>query len=225
MGQGFSEIAAASAVLFGLVLVAIEFAFNSALSKAGKIRELRDFAWWVWSTGFYCCLCYMYCFLVSMHLIRGKYSYAALVIITAVASVLMVATKVVEILYMYRMSRTDWKDFRKLFIADTIIALVVFPAVIALIWIAVLGKRGDVKKYEMLFTALKYLLVVVSIRAVVLIGLAFQAIVNFEQIARVAGLRDCPYCGKSIPKKATRCPYCCSDLPEELDSGSCVGSE
>ncbi len=225
MGKGFSEIAAASAVLFGLVLVAIEFAFNSAVSKAGKIRELRDFAWWVWSTGFYCCLCYMYCFLVSMHLLRGKYSYAALVIITAVASALMVAAKVVEILYMYRMSRTDWKSFRKLFIADTVIALVVFPAVIAMIWIAVSGNQGDAQKYEMLFTALKYLLVVVSLRAIVLIGFSFQAIINFEHLARIAGIRDCPYCGKGILKKATRCPYCCSDLPEEVNSGRCVGSE
>lgn len=156
----------------------------------------------------------MYCFLVSMHLIRGEYSYATLVIITAVASALMIAAKVVEILYMYRMSRTDWKDFRKLFIADTVIALVVFPAVITMTWIAVLGNQGDVKKYEMLFTALKYLLVVVSIRAVVLIGLAFQAIINFEHLAQVVGIRDCPYCGKGILKKATRCPYCCSDLPE-----------
>lgn len=225
MGNGFSEIAGASAVLLGLVLVAIEFAFNAALSKAGKIRELRDFAWWVWSTGFYCCLCYMYCFLVSMHLIRGKYSYAALVTITAVVSGLMVAMKVVEIVYMYRMSKASWRDFRSLFIADTVIALVVFPAVITMIWVAVLGNRGDANKYEALYTALKYLLILVSLRAVVLIGLAFQAIINFEHIARIAGLRVCPYCGKGILKKATRCPYCCSDLPEEVDSGNCVGSE
>lgn len=209
MESGFSAMAGAAAVLLGLVLVAIEFAFNAVKTRAGSIEEVRDYSWWVWSSGFYCCLCYMYVFLVSVHLLRGSYSQVALIAVTAVTSVLLLTFKVAELVFLKHMSDLDWNIYRRIFITDIILALVISPAVFTLVWLAVLNGGSELHRYELLYTAVKYVLIIASIRAVILIGLAFQALVNFE---RISGRKRCEYCMMWIPGGAVRCPYCRSEL-------------
>ncbi|MFW6114079.1 MAG: hypothetical protein ACOC78_04060 [Actinomycetota bacterium] len=89
MEEGLSAISHASAVLFGMVIVALEFAYSAALSRIEEMDYARRYIWWVMSAGVNCCIYFIYCFVVSLHLLRTRYSFWGLTVITAVASFFM----------------------------------------------------------------------------------------------------------------------------------------
>lgn len=79
MTTGFSVTGSASAVLFGLVLVSLAFGYNAALSRSDRLGDYRGFVEWFWAAGFSTCVYFSYCFLVSVHVSRSRYSYGNLV--------------------------------------------------------------------------------------------------------------------------------------------------
>jgi len=213
MESGYSAIAHASAVLFGLVIIALEFAYSSALSRIEDLDDARLYIWWVWSAGFNTCLYYIYCFVISIHLLRTMYSFTTLLIITIVFSILMILSKICDIWYLRRMAKLDWSRFRKMYWVDVIVSVVISPLVFALVWIAVLTSGGDMERFRMMYIALKYILVLASLRAVLLVALSFLAVINLEAEARDR-LKTCPYCSEMVRPAAVKCRYCGSDLEQ-----------
>ncbi len=215
METGYATIAGASAVLFGLIIVALEFASSAALSRIDKIGEVRGYSHWIWAAGLNICIYYMYAFAVSIHMLRTRFSFLYLLIITAVASFFMILTKILDVIFLYRLSRKDWARFRGLFWADTLVALIISPAIFALVWIAVF-QQADFERYKIMYIAIKYTLILVSLRAVLLMGFSFQAVTNLELMG--GNKKSCPYCDETIKEKAVKCRYCGSDLTKSPTS-------
>jgi len=213
MESGYSAMAHASAVLFGLIIVALEFAYSSALSRLEDLDDARLYVWWVWSAGFNTCLYYIYCFVISIHLLRTRYSFVTLFVLTLVFSLAMILSKICDIWFLHRMARLDWARFKRIFWVDVIISVVVSPAVFFLVWMAVLSSGGDLERYRTMYIALKYTLVIASVRAVLLIALSFLAVINLESEERDK-MKTCPYCTERVRPAAVKCRHCGSDLEQ-----------
>ena len=217
MESGYNAIAHASAVLFGLIIVALEFAYSSALSRIEDLDDTRLYVWWVWSAGFNTCLYYIYCFVISIHLLRTRYSFTTLFVLTLVFSIAMIISKTFDIWFLHRMAKLDWTRFRRIFWIDVIISVVVSPAVFFLVWMAVFSDGGDLDRYRMMYIALKYILVLASVRAVLLIALSFLSVINLEAEEREK-MKTCPYCMERIKPAAVKCRHCGSDIEQLLSS-------
>ena len=72
MESGFSALAQVAATLFGLVLVSLVFAYNTAVARIDSIGDFSHFASWVWAAGFSCFLYFSSCFLLSFRLMEHK---------------------------------------------------------------------------------------------------------------------------------------------------------
>ena len=72
MESGFSTLATVAATLFGLVLIALAFAYTTAISRIDSIGDFSHFASWVWSAGFSCFLYFSCCFLISFRLLEDE---------------------------------------------------------------------------------------------------------------------------------------------------------
>ncbi|MDY6796755.1 MAG: hypothetical protein SWK76_15955 [Actinomycetota bacterium] len=210
MEDGLSAIAHASAVLFGLVIIALEFAYGAALSRIENMDNARRYIWWVISAGINCCIYFIYCFVVSLHLLRTSYSFWGLLTITTVATFFMLLTKVLDILSLYRMSSTDWGRFRPLFWVEIVVSVAIAPAVFALVWVAVMNVDSDLERYREMYIALKYTLVLASMRAVLLLGMSFLAVINLERAQ--SKVKTCPFCAESVKSEAVKCRHCGSGL-------------
>lgn len=185
MESGFQAIVAASATLLGLVLVALVFAYRSAITLIEKIGDFRHFAKWAWSAGFCCFLYFSSCFLVAFRLMEDETSRTILAVIIAAFSIALAAFHVLETRWLHNMGRARWSEFRPIFWIQTTVVVVVFAFFELLTWRAVLqGTTAGLEKA--MFTALTYTLFFAAFRAVMLVGLTFWSITLLQADAEEA---------------------------------------
>jgi hypothetical protein len=180
MESGFSALATVAATLFGLVLIALVFAYTTAISRIDSIGDFSHFASWVWSAGFSCFLYFSCCFLISFRLLEDETWIPAIAGITVAITILLIFSHYKEIHWLRIMVQEDRKIFRNLYWTQTILPVFIFFFFQVMIWRAVL--RLSIKSFESaMYTALTYTLFFASLRAVILVGASFFAIVALHR--------------------------------------------
>ncbi len=180
MESAFDSLAHASATLLGLVLVALVFSYRSALSRLENIGEFRHFAKWVFAAGFTCFLYYGCCLLVGFRLSDDETSRIALIIITAFTTLALAFFHVLEIKWLHELARENWHDLRAVFIMNVLLSLAAFLVFAGLAWSA-LASSSMQRMEQLTFEAFTYALYITSLRAVVLVGSAFWALMVLSQ--------------------------------------------
>lgn len=180
MESGFSALSQVAATLFGLVLVALVFAYTTAISRIDSIGDFSHFASWVWSAGFSCFLYFSCCFLISFRLMEDETWVPALAGIVIMNTVLLIVSHYREIHWLRIMVSEDHKIFKNLLLTQTILPVSIFIFFQVMIWRSLI--QPSVKSLEWaMYTALTYTLFFASLRAVILVGASFFAIVALHQ--------------------------------------------
>ena len=180
MESAFDSLAHASATLLGLVLVALVFSYRSALSRLENLGKFRHFAKWVFAAGFTCFLYYGCCLLVSFRLSDDETSRIALIIIVAFTTLALVLFHILEIKWLGELARENWGDLKVVFIMNLLLSLLAFLVFAGLAWTALANASLD-RMEELTYEAFTYALYMTSLRAVVLVGSAFWALMVLSQ--------------------------------------------
>ncbi|PKN51018.1 MAG: hypothetical protein CVU55_14240 [Deltaproteobacteria bacterium HGW-Deltaproteobacteria-13] len=176
MELGFSALAEVAATLFGLVMVSLVFAYNTAISRIDSLGDFSHFASWVWAAGFSCFLYFSCCFLISFRLMEDETWIPAIVGIVAVISLLLIVSLYKELHWLRIMTLEDRSEFRGLYWTQTILPIIIFIFFQVTIWRAIM--RLSIKSFESaIYTALTYTLFLAAMRSVILVGASFSAIV------------------------------------------------
>lgn len=176
MESGFSALAQVAATLFGLVLVSLVFAYTTAISRIDSIGDFSHFASWVWAAGFSCFLYFSCCFLISFRLMEDETWVPALVGIVVVNTLLLMGSHYKELRWLRVMLLEDRDKFRRLYWTQAALPVIIFIFFQFTIWRAVL--QTSAKSLEgAMYTALTYTLFLAALRAVILVGASFSAIV------------------------------------------------
>jgi hypothetical protein len=179
MESGFSAMAGVAATLFGLVLVSLVFAYNTAISRIGSIGDFSHFASWVWAAGFSCFLYFSCCFLISFRLMEDETWVPAIVGIVVAITLLLIVSHYKQLYWLRIMTLEDRSEFRGLYWTQTILPIIIFIFFQIMIWRAIM--RLSVKSFESaMYTALTYTLFFATMRAVILVGASFSAIVKLH---------------------------------------------
>lgn len=179
MESGFSSMAGVAATLFGLVLVSLVFAYTTAISKIDSIGDFSHFASWVWAAGFSCFLYFSCCFLVSFRLMEDETWLPAIVGISMVMTLLLIVSLYKELHWLRIMTLEDSSEFRGFYRTQAILPIIIFIFFQVMIWRAIL--RLSIKPFESaMYTALTYTLFFAAMRAVILVGASFAAIVKLH---------------------------------------------
>jgi hypothetical protein len=178
VNSGFQVTGSASAVLFGLVLVSTTFGYNAALSRLDDLSDYKHFINWFWSAGFAICIYFAYCFIISVHAFESRYSYPNLVALTLGTWVVLLGLHAYETNWLYRVSQTDWLWFKNIFRDETIVIAIVFGIFTLLTFWALFFTSTDAGRYQMLFTAVRYTLMLAAIRAVFLVRFTFGVLME-----------------------------------------------
>jgi len=209
---GFAATMMAAASLFGLVLVALTFGYRAAMDRVESVGDFRHFGAWMWSSGLTCCVYYAYCLLIPAHLMVTNYSQTRLIAWITVSCVIILAGHVVETRALFRMGHEDWEAFKRVFVAQTAIVVLIFASFLTVNLRAVnLGSK--LARFDELLVALALTLVLVSIRAVLLVATSFYAITLLYTCEQEQ--KTCEFCGQRVPGQAVKCPYCHSTLQVE----------
>lgn len=182
--HGYNAIAAASATLLGLVLVALVFAYRSAINLIDRVSDFRNFAKWVGAAGLACFFYFSYCFLVAFRLMEEETSRSALYIITGAATLLLLVVQYYEVRSLVDMGRRNSGSYRGLVTVQCSVMALVFIAFEAMTWIAI--TRPSLESMEkLLFNSLTYILFLAALRAVVLVAASFWSIMlmHYEEKA------------------------------------------
>ncbi len=186
MQHAFQSIAASSLSLFGLVMATLAFGYGAA------IRELRDldvfhlYSKWLWTAGSCCCLYYAYCFLVTTHQLYSSFSPSFLEFMLILATALLAAGHLLEALFLYRLCRLDMGAMKWIFASQTMLASLTFVAFLFLNWRVFFVNAG---KEKSLFIALIFTMVLISFRAIFLVGFSFYSVLllRMRRLERQAG--------------------------------------
>jgi hypothetical protein len=209
---GFAAAMESAAALFGLVLVALTFGYQAAGNRIENKDDFRKFGAWLWSSGITCCFYYAYCLIIPAHLMVTDYSQSRLIIWIVASCVLIVAGHIVETRALYRMGQEDWPAFKRVFIAQTAIVVVVCVGFFVFNLDAV-TRSGRTRMFDALLVALAITLVLISIRAVLLVATSFYAIALLYTSEHEQ--KTCGFCSKQVPMRAVKCPFCHSDLSSD----------
>ncbi len=180
MEQGYASVITAASTLLGLVLIALVFALSSAISHLGNIRDFRPFARWIWFTALGCFLYFTYCIIISFRLRENESSRTVLLAITIVITVLLVLSQILEVLYLHQMSARNRERFKSLFAVQIAFDVFVLVLFVVFVWMA-LAQPGLLELKRHLYATLTYVLVLASLRAVVLVGSSFWAIMLLHE--------------------------------------------
>jgi hypothetical protein len=179
MELGFSSMAGVAATLFGLVLVSLVFAYNTAISRIDSIGDFSHFASWVWAAGFSCFLYFSCCFLISFRLMEDETWVPAIMGIVVAITLLLIVSLYKELHWLRIMTLEDRSEFRGLYWTQAIFPIIIFIFFQIMIWRAIM--RLSVKSFESaMYTALTYTLFFAAMRAVILVGASFSAIVKLH---------------------------------------------
>ena len=180
MESGFSALAQVAATLFGLVLIALVFAYTTAITRIDSIGDFSHFASWVWSAGFSCFLYFSCCFLISFRLMEDETWLPALAAIVIVITILLIISHYKELYWLRVMVQEDRRLFKNLYWIQNVLPVLIFVFFEVMIWRAILQPSPKRLEYAM-YTALTYTLFFAALRAVVLVGASFSAIVALHQ--------------------------------------------
>jgi len=169
--NGYTTFGGAAAALFGVLLVATAFCCYAAFNRLKNAGDFKSFTSWVFPAILGCCVYYSYVFLVSLDLVKTKYSFSNLLGLTIVATALLIALHIVETLRLRRLCREDWHLFRKLFWFLTLFMSVVFIIFIVFSWRAVLAP-SDVARYHEVSTVFWLTLILASFRTVSIVWIS-----------------------------------------------------
>jgi hypothetical protein len=176
MELGFSALAEVAATLFGLVMVSLVFAYNTAISRIDSLGDFSHFASWVWAAGFSCFLYFSCCFLISFRLMEDETWIPAIVGIVVFITLLLIVSLYKELHWLRIMTLEDSSEFRGLYWTQAMLPIIIFIFFQIMIWRAIL--RLSIKSFESaIYTALTYTLFFAAMRAVILVGASFSAIV------------------------------------------------
>ncbi|PKN52537.1 MAG: hypothetical protein CVU55_04650 [Deltaproteobacteria bacterium HGW-Deltaproteobacteria-13] len=176
MESGFASLAGVAATLFGLVLVALVFAYTTAISRIESIGDFSHFASWVWAAGFSCFLYFSCCFLISFRLMEDETWIPAIEGIVISITIFLIISLYKELYWLRIMTFEDRVQFKGLFWTQSILPVVIFIFFQVMIWIAVL--QPSIKHLESaIYTALTYTIFFAAMRSVILVGASFSAIV------------------------------------------------
>jgi hypothetical protein len=179
MESGFSAMAEVAATLFGLVMVSLVFAYNTAISRIDSIGDFSHFASWVWAAGFSCFIYFSCCFLISFRLMEDETWIPAIVGIVVANTILLFVSHYKELHWLSIMTLEDRLKFRGLYRTQAILPIIIFIFFQIMIWRAIM--RLSVKSFESaMYTALTYTLFLAAMRAVILVGASFSAIVTLH---------------------------------------------
>lgn len=176
MEAGFSALAQVAAMLFGLVLVSLVFAYTTAISRIDSIGDFSHFASWVWAAGFSCFLYFSCCFLISFRLMEDETWLPALVGIVVANTTLLIISLYKEIYWLRIMVSEDRKGFGRFYWAQAALPIIIFLFFQVIIWRAAMQPTTETLEL-MMYTALTYTLFFASLRSVILVGASFFAIV------------------------------------------------
>jgi hypothetical protein len=176
MESGFSSLAGVAATLFGLVLVSLVFAYTTAISRIDSIGDFSHFASWVWAAGFSCFLYFSCCFLVSFRLMEDETWLPAIAGIVTVITISLIISLYKELHWLRIMTLEDRSEFKGLLWAQAILPVIIFIFFQIMIWRAIM--RLSINSFgSSMYTALTYTLFFAAMRAVILVGASFSAIV------------------------------------------------
>jgi hypothetical protein len=176
MESGFSALAQVAATLFGLVLVSLVFAYTTAITRIDTIGDFSHFASWVWAAGFSCFLYFSCCFLISFRLMEDETWVPALVGIAVTNTLFLIVSHYKELYWLRVMILEDRKKFRGVYWTQATLPVIIFIFFQVMIWRALM--QPSVKYLESaMYTALTYTLFLAALRAVILVGASFSAIV------------------------------------------------
>jgi hypothetical protein len=176
MESGFSALAQVAATLFGLVLVSLVFAYNTAIARIDSIGDFSHFASWVWAAGFSCFLYFSCCFLLSFRLMEDKTWVPALAGIVIANTIFLIISHYKEIHWLRIMVTEDPIKFRGLFWSQMILPFIIFIFFQVSIWKALIQPSEKSLEWS-IYNALTYTLFLAAMRAVILVGASFSAIV------------------------------------------------
>jgi len=176
MEAGFSALAQVAGTLFGLVLISLVFAYSMAITRIDSISDFSHFASWVWAAGFSCFLYFSCCFLIAFRLMEDETWRLALVGITGVITFLLIFSHYRELKWLRTMIQEDHDNFRRVKRTQIISCIVIFTFFEVMIWRALIRPSAPSLELAM-YSALTYTLFFASLRAVLLVGDSFAAIV------------------------------------------------
>jgi hypothetical protein len=176
MESGFSALAQVAGTLFGLVLVSLVFAYSMAITRIDIIRDFEHFASWVWSAGFSCFLYLSCCFLIAFRLMEDETWRPALIGIVGVITILLIFSHGRELKWLRTMMQEAYESFKKVQTPQITSLIFIFTFFEVMIWRAVTQTSASSLESAM-YTALTYTLFFASLRAVLLVGHSFIAIV------------------------------------------------
>jgi hypothetical protein len=180
MESGFSTLATVAATLFGLVLIALVFAYTTAISRIDSIGDFSHFASWVWSAGFSCFLYFSCCFLISFRLLEDETWLPAIVGIVVAITILLIFSHYKEIHWLRIMVNEDREVFRGFFRMQTILPISIFLFFQIMIWRGIMRLSIRSSFESAMYTALTYTLFFAAMRAVILVGASFAAIIKLH---------------------------------------------
>jgi len=215
---GFAATMMAAASLFGLVLVALAFGYRAGMDRVESMGDFRHFGVWMWSSGLTCCVYYAYCMLIPAHLMVTNYSQIRLVVWIIASCVFILAGHAIETRSLFRMGHEDWEAFKRVFVLQTAIVVIIFAAFLT-VNLSAVSRASKLTRFDELLIALVLTLVLVSIRAVLLVATSFYAITLLYTYEHEQ--KTCEFCGQRVPGQAVKCPYCHSEL--QVEAGQTEG--
>jgi hypothetical protein len=162
------------------VLVSLVFAYTTAITRIDSIGDFSHFASWVWAAGFSCFLYFSCCFLISFRLMEDETWVPALAGIVVANTFLLIVSHYKELHWLRIRILEDRKKFRLLYWTQATLPLIIFIFFQVTIWRAVTQPTAKSLEWAM-YTALTYTLFLAAMRAVILVGASFFAIVTLHQ--------------------------------------------
>jgi hypothetical protein len=180
MESGFSALAQVAGTLFGLVLISLVFAYNMAITRIDSISDFTHFASWVRSASLSSFLYFACCFLIAFRLMEDETWRPALIGIALVITTSLIFSHGRELKWLRTMIQEDHEKFRKVHWTQITSGIVIFTFFEIMTWRALAQPSASSLELAM-YTALTYTLFFASLRAVLLVGDSFVAIVVLQK--------------------------------------------
>ncbi|MHB8894084.1 MAG: hypothetical protein ACYC99_02755 [Candidatus Geothermincolia bacterium] len=179
MEHAFQSIASSSLSLFGLVMATLAFGYGAAMRELKDTDVFRSFSKWLWTAGVCCCVYYSYCFLVTSRQLYSSFSSSFLALMLVTATVILAVGHFTEAVFLHRLCSLDMKNMKWIFVSQTSLASFTFAAFLFLNWRVFFVVPAA--RPRNLFIALIFTLILISFRAVFLVGFSFYSVIMLQR--------------------------------------------